>query len=187
MIKNSKLYGKILMILGALFILTAVLTACSASQQESNTTYYNREKINAAIPVPDLSFSTRRLVLAKYYLTLERPRLNTCTSITTRGVSDGGGAIFNSFGPSVNLSNQMTSGTMSEPDSVYVGPNDQTLAVLRNGNFVTTEADMTTVGGDCPAGVKIDSSLQKMIDNAAGIKPDFDFTNTDGLKVGGKK
>lgn len=171
---------KIILGLISIIALSILLSACTASDKEYRITRDNREAINEAIPVPNLVFSTRRLVLAKYYLVLERQRLNTCSLFSGRGNS--AEAIIPTFGPSVNLSNQMTSGTISEPDSVYVGPNDQTLVVLRNGNFATAELDVVTVGGDCPAGVHADTNLQKMIDFASGIKPEFDFTNTDGLK-----
>ena len=176
--KKTALVFLILVFVGIIF------TAC-ASQQEYNTTWDNRQKINSAIPVPALDFSTRRLVLAKYYLVLERQRLNTCSMFSGRGNS--AEAIIPTFGPSVNLSNQMTSGTISEPDSVYVGPNDQTLAVLRNGNFVTAELDVITVGGDCPAGVRSETTLQKMLEFASNGIPEFNFTNTDGLKAGSSK
>jgi len=159
------------------FIFAALISACGASGQESVQTWSNRQEINSAIPVPAISFSSRRLVLAKFYLVLERSRLNTCTYIS--GYQ--GGAIIPTFGPSVNLSNQMTNPVESEPDSVYTGTNDQTLIVLRNGNFATVEDSVTTVGGDCPSGVRVDSALQIMLENASGITPEFDFTNTDGL------
>lgn len=159
-------------------ILAIALAGC-AGQQEANTTWNNRQKINAQIPVPDLDFSTRRLVLAKYYLVLERPRLNTCSYLAGRGSY--GEAVIPTFGPSVNLSNQMTSSDQSEPDSVYVGTNDQTLIVLRNGNFATVEADVITVGGDCPEGLRPQTPLQAMLEYASGIAPEFDFTTTDGL------
>lgn len=174
---------KILFLLAVAVLAATVLAACGASQAESNTTWNNRQKINEAIPVPDLNFSARRLVLAKFYLVLERPRLNTCSYIAGRG--NYGEAVIPTFGPSVNLSNQMTAPGMSEPDSVYVGQNDQTLIVLRNGNFATVEADVVTVGGDCPPGVRPNSALQVVLENASGIKPEFDFTNTDGLKPAG--
>lgn len=171
--------SKFVVFLALIAVLTIILTAC-ASQEEANTTWNNRQKINAEIPVPDLNFSTRRLVLAKYYLVLERPRLNTCSYLAGRGSY--GEAIIPTFGPSVNLSNQMTSGEQSEPDSVYVGTNDQTLIVLRNGNFATVEADVITVGGECPEGLRPQTPLQAMLEYASGSAPDFDFTNTDGLK-----
>lgn len=175
---GMKSYQKTMILVGVLLLAVAILSGC-AGQQESNQTWRNREKINAAIRVPDLSYSTRRLVLAKYYLVLERPRLNTCSYIAGRGSY--GEAVIPTFGPSVNLSNQMTAPGMSEPDSVYVGQNDQTLIVLRNGNFATVEADVVTVGGECPAGLRTSSPLQIMLEAASGIVPDFDFTNTDGL------
>lgn len=172
---------KILSVLALLAITAVLASACSASQQEYNTTWTNRQRINEAIPVPSLDFSTRRLVLAKYYLVLERPRLNTCSYLAGRG--NYGEAVIPTFGPSVNLSNQMTNGEMSEPDSVFVGPNDQTLVVLRNGNFATVEADVVTVGGDCPEGLRPDSPLQTMLEFASGTVPEpaLDFTTTEGL------
>lgn len=177
--------SKLMIFIGSIIVIVSFLLSSCAEQQESNQTYKNRNTINAAIRVPDLNFSTRRLVLAKYYLVLERQRLNTCTYFAGRGSY--GEAMMPTFGPSVNLSNQMTSPGMSEPDSVYVGQNDQTLVVLRNGNFTTVEADVTTTGGECPAefllgGARhIESPMQYMLETAAGIAPEFDFTNTDGL------
>ncbi len=158
------------------------LAGCSdASYQENNQTWRNRQSIASAIPLPPLSYSARRLVLAKYYLVLERPRLETCTYISGRGAN--GEAVIPTFGPSVNLSNQMTPPNQSEPDSVYVGSNDQTLVVLRNGNFATIESDVVTVGGNCPEGVRPNTPLQRVLEQASGGKPAFDFTNEDGLRV----
>lgn len=178
--------AKYLIILGFMLIVGAILSACGASQQEANQTYYNRQSINDSIPVPPMDFSSRRLVLAKYYLVLNRRRLPTCSYLAGRGTF--GEAMIPSFGPSVNLSNQMTDPAMAEPDSVYSGTNDQTVVVLRNGNFATVEADVITVGGECPAeyllgGIyHINSPLQFLLDVSSGTKPEFDFTNTDGLK-----
>lgn len=172
--------------IGLVFVISAVLSACGAGFQEQEQTRQNRNQINDAIPVPPMDFSSRRLVLAKYYLVLARPRLNTCSYLAGRGSY--GEAIVPTFGPSVNLSNQMTSPTISEPDSVYSGQNDQTVIVLRNGNFATVEADVITVGGDCPIDylpggyAHLNTPLQNMLDLASGIVPEFDFTNTDGLK-----
>lgn len=163
-----------------------LLAACGAQQQEYNQTYTNRQEINAQIPVPPMAFSTRRLVLAKYYLVLSRPRLNTCTYAIGRGAY--GEAMIASFGPAVNLSNQMTDPSIAEPDSVFSAPNDQTVIVLRNGNYAVIEADTTNTGGECPpeylyGGAKhLNTPLQDMLDYAGGVTPEIDFTTTDGLK-----
>ena len=179
-----------LIVIGLLILSSAFLAACGAIQQEYEQTRQNRNNINEQIPVPPMDFSSRRLVLAKYYLVLSRPRLNTCTYAAGRGSY--GEAMVLTFGPSVNLSNQMTDPAIAEPDSVFSGANDQTLVVLRNGNFATIEADTDTVGGDCPpdyaygAPKHINSPLQDMLDFAGGVTssavPEFDFTTTDGLK-----
>lgn len=183
-----KISPKILILIGFCLLVSAFLAACGASQKEANQTYYNRQAINDQIPVPPLNFSSRRLVLAKYYLVLGRPRLNTCSYFVGRGSY--GEAVAPTFGPSVNLSNQMTDPDIAEADSVYTGPNDQTVSVLRNGNFATVEADVITVGGECPpqylvGGAKhLDTPLQTLLDFSGGenVTPEFDFTNTDGLK-----
>lgn len=145
------------------------LGACDASQQESHQTWENRQSINQVIPIPAVNFSMRRWVLVNFYKLNARPRLPTCTILTSRGASSNGTelAITPSFGMPVNLSNQVTSPTESEPDSVYPGQNDQTVVILRNGGGFVSEADTTTLFGECPQGAKPDTLTQKVIDAEA--------------------
>lgn len=156
-----------LSLVGIFFVLALLATACDASWQESRLTWENRERINRNIPVPQLSWSSRRYVLERYYRVLERPRLRTCTVITSRGANMSGSdllGIAETLGVPVNLSNQMTSAKEAEPDSVYVGQNDQTVFVFRNGIAVVTEADTTAITGDCPPGIKPNTLMQKVLD-----------------------
>lgn len=154
--------------IAAAIITTGILLAgCSADSQEQNTTYTNHQQINQNLPVPSITFSSRRQVLIEYYKqVLDKPRLRTCTTISSRGASNGQDiiAVAETIGMPVNMSNQVTSPGLPEPDSVYPGPNDQTVFVLRNGIGVATEADTTGITGDCPPNVKPDSLMQKIID-----------------------
>lgn len=146
------------------FVALAAVASCGASQQEYQQTYENRQSINEAIPVPAINFSMRRWILAQYYLMNAQPRLPTCSVLLGRGGTADVLAVTPSYGTAVNLSNQMTTGEMSEPDSIYVGPNDQTVVVLRNGGGFVSESDVTTVLGDCPAGVRAETIMQTVID-----------------------
>lgn len=152
------------------------LAGCGVQQQEMERTRDNRVAINSAIPVPNLLFSIRRWVLSRFYQSLERPRLLSCTVITSRGGDKTELAIAPTYGTAVNLSNQMTEPGMSEPDSIYVGQNDQTVVVLRNGTGIVTEGDTSTVLGDCPTNVeKPKTALQAIVDHQMEGKPQFDF------------
>lgn len=154
----------------------ATLAGCGVQQQERERTRENREAINSGIPVPDLSFSIRRWVLSMFYQSLERPRLRSCTIITSRGGDVTEIGIAPTYGTAVNLSNQMTEPGISEPDSIYAGPNDQTVVVLRNGTGVVTEGDTSTVLGDCPTNIeKPKTVMQATIDFQMGGTPEFNF------------
>lgn len=159
----------IFLALGGLLILAMLLVACDATTDEANQTYNNRQQINANQPLPDITYSQRRQVLIAYYgQVLNKPRLRTCTTITSRGSGGNAGndiiGIAETFGMPVNLSNQVTDPTESEPDSIYPGPNDQTVLTLRNGNAVVTEADTTAITGDCPTGLHPSTQMQQLID-----------------------
>lgn len=156
--------------------LSLLLAGCGVQEQERVRTRENREAINSGIPVPDLSFSIRRWVLSKFYQSLERPRLLSCTVITARGGDKTELAHAPTYGTAVNLSNQMTEPGISEPDSIYAGPNDQTVIVLRNGTGVVTEGDTTTIMGDCPTNVpKPQTAIQAIIDHQLGSAPQYSF------------
>ena len=144
----------------------AVLCGCDAQQQEHAQTYRNRQAINSVIPVPPINFSMRRWVLVHYYELNAQPRLPTCTILTSRGASQGGTelAIVPTYGMAVNLSHQVTSPGQEEPDSVFAGQTDQTVVILRNGGAFVSEADVTTVFGDCPADAKPNTLTQKVLD-----------------------
>ena len=50
--------SKLMIVIGSIIVILAFALSACAGQQESNQTYKNRNTINAAIRVPDLSFST---------------------------------------------------------------------------------------------------------------------------------
>lgn len=160
---------RIFVALGGLLLLCMFLAACDATTDERNQTYNNRQEINANQPLPDISYSQRRAVLIAYYgQVLSKPRLRTCTTITSRGSGGNAGndiiGIAETLGMPMNLSNQVTDGTESEPDSIFPGPNDQTVLTLRNGNAIVTEADTTAITGDCPPGLHPSTQMQQLID-----------------------
>jgi hypothetical protein len=123
------------------------LTSCSAEYQEGRQTYHNREKINLNQPVPDLDYSQRRGVLSAFYVINGLRYMPTCTIIT-----DGPHiAWFDSVGPAVNLSNQMTDKSISEPDSVYAGDNEQTMALSATNKGIISESHTTVITNTrCP-------------------------------------
>lgn len=152
------------------------LSACGVQQEERTQTIENRMAINAAIPVPIIDFSLRRWVLAQFYKSLSRPRLRTCTIVTSRGGNLTELAIVPSYGSPVNLSFQMTAPDMSEPDSVYTGQTDQTVVVMRNGVGLNVEGDTNVVLGECPPNVKKpDTLLQAAADYQSTQQPEFSF------------
>ena len=133
----------------AFFLLTSLtITGCtSASQRESNTTWKNHQVIETEIPTPTMNFSQRRFALAKFYEMLNVRYLPTCT-IVTEGPQI---AYYDTVGPSVNLSNQMTSPGMAEPDSVHVGTNDQTVSITQNNKgTITEQKTMSITNARCP-------------------------------------
>jgi hypothetical protein len=160
---------KRLVFLFGISVLALIASACGASAAENQQTWDNRQAINQNIPIPKLSFSSRRWVLVNYYKqVLDNPRLRTCTMITPRGGSSKDViGLIETIGPAVNLSNQITSPESSEADSVYPGTNDQTVFVYRNGSAGVTEADTTSVIGDCPPGLKPDTLMQQVLDYQA--------------------
>ena len=154
---------------GLLLLLSIFVVACDAATDERNQTYNNRQQINANQPLPDITYSQRRQVLIAYYgQVLNKPRLRTCTMITSRGSGGNAGndiiGMAETLGMPVNLSNQVTDPTEAEPDSIYPGPNDQTVLTLRNGNVIVTEADTTAIAGDCPTTVHPSTEMQQVID-----------------------
>lgn len=165
-----------LLLVGLFCILAASLVACDAATTEQQQTYNNRQSINTNQPVPDISYSQRRSVLIDYYgQVLNKPRLRTCTMITSRGSGGTAGndliAVAETLGMPVNLSNQVTDPKDSEPDSIYPGANDQTVLTLRNGQAIVTEADTTAITGDCPSSVRPDTQMQRVINSAASLPP----------------
>lgn len=164
-------------ILLALFVLVSILlAACDATTEENTQTYDNRQQINSSQPIPNITYSQRRQVLLDYYgQVLNKPRLRTCTMITSRGGGGNSGndiiGIAETLGMPVNLSNQVTDPTQSEPDSIYPGTNDQTVLTLRNGQAIVTEADTTAITGDCPTDVHPDTQMQHVIDFESGQPP----------------
>lgn len=157
-------------------LVALALAGCGVEQKESDQTYHNRTSINAAIPVPEINFSTRRWVLAQFYLMLAQPRLETCTIFTARGGDHTEIGVAPSYGSPVNLSNQMTAPNISEPDSVYSGTNDQTVVILRNGAGVIAEGDTNAVIGECPPDMmKPKTAFQATIDYTSVTKPKFNF------------
>jgi hypothetical protein len=160
-------------------LVSMLAISCSATQQESNQTWKNRQQINGQIPVPDMAYSQRRYVMAEYYKSLARPHLPSCHILLPRG-NAGGIAYFDGNGASVNLSNQMTAPEISEPDGIYTGNNDQTLSVAQNGTGYIAEIDtVTIVGKRCPKpGLK---TLQEIIDTTSGQKAEVNFNPPKGL------
>lgn len=165
---------KVTLVLAAI---TAIgLSSCGVQTEEREQTRENRIAINAGIPVPQIDFSLRRWVLAQFYKSLARPRLRTCTVITSRGGDKTELAVAATYGSPVNLSNQMTSPEMSEPDSIYSGQNDQSVIMLRNGVGMNVEADTTVVLGECPTTMKKpETALQAIIDYQSTQQPEFSF------------
>lgn len=162
--------------LGVTLLCLLTAAGCDASSQETTQTYDNRQQINTNQPIPNISYSQRRQVLLDYYgQVLNKPRLRTCTLITSRGSGGNAGndviGIAETLGMPINLSNQVTSSAQSEPDSVYPGTNDQTAFILRNGSAMATEADTTAITGDCPPGVHPNTIMQQVIDYNASLPP----------------
>ena len=156
-------------VLLAFLVLVGILAAsCDATVQEQQQTYNNRQSINSSQPIPPITYSQRRQVLLDYYgQVLNKPRLRTCTMITSRGSGGNAGndviGVAETLGMPVNLSNEVTDPKDSEPDSVYPGTNEQTVLVLRNGQAIVTEADTTAITGDCP-NVHPNTTMQTVID-----------------------
>lgn len=171
-----KSFKKIAFLVVGLLTLIILTTAasCDAATDEKQQTYNNRQQINSSQPVPNITYSQRRSVLIDYYgQVLNKPRLRTCTMITSRGGGTGPDiiGIAETLGMPVNLSNQVTDSTQSEPDSIYPGTNDQTVSTLRNGQAIVTEADTTAITGDCPSNVHPDTQMQKVIDFESSLPP----------------
>lgn len=168
---------KLAIIIPLLFL----LAACYGDTQNAQTdrTQTNLDQINANQPVPNITYSQRLQVLYSYYgQVLNKPRLRTCTMITSRG--SGGSDVIglaDSLGMPVNLSNQSTAPTdtsghpQPEPDGIYPGNNDQTAVVFRNGRALVTEADTTAITGDCAPGLKPSTIMQKEIDYIESLPP----------------
>lgn len=159
----------------ALIILTTA-ASCDAATDEKQQTYNNRQQINSSQPVPNITYSQRRSVLIDYYgQVLNKPRLRTCTMITSRGSGGNAGndiiGIAETLGMPVNLSNQVTDPNGSEPDSIYPGTNEQTVLTLRNGQAIVTEADTTAITGDCPTNVHPSTEMQAVIDFESALPP----------------
>jgi hypothetical protein len=169
----------------ALFVfLTAETSGCQGEAQRSQTnqTQTNLTQINGNQHVPDITYPQRLQVLFDFYgQVLNKPRLRTCTLITSRGgVGSSQDAVIgaaNSLGMPVNMSNQTTATNdaggqpQPEPDGIYPGTNDQTAVILRNGRALVTEADTTAITGDCDPSVHPNTFLQREIDYIQSLPP----------------
>lgn len=166
-------------LIAVLSIVFLMADSCGAQQAQTDQTQNNLQQINSNQPVPNITYSQRLQVLFSYYSqVLNRPRLRTCTMITSRG---SGGAdvigLADTLGMPVNLSDQTTAPTdtnghpQPEPDGIYPGTNAQTVLVMRNGRAMVTEADTTGITGDCAPGLKPKTIMQQEIDYIEGLPP----------------
>jgi len=182
--KHKKVLGGLALAFTLFIFLTAETSGCQGQAQQAQTgqTQQNLTQINGNQHVPDITYSQRLQVLFDFYgQVLNRPRLRTCTLITSRGgvgaSQDAVIGVANSLGMPVNMSNQTTAPNdqngqpQPEPDGVYPGTNDQTAVILRNGRALVTEADTTAITGDCDPSVHPNTFLQKEIDYIAALPP----------------
>jgi len=182
--KHKKVLGGLALAFTLFIFLTAETSGCQGQAQQAQTgqTQQNLTQINGNQHVPDITYSQRLQVLFDFYgQVLNRPRLRTCTLITSRGgvgaSQDAVIGVANSLGMPVNMSNQTTAPydqngqPQTEPDGVYPGTNDQTAVILRNGRALVTEADTTAITGDCDPSVHPNTFLQKEIDYIAALPP----------------
>lgn len=157
-------------------VLSVTISSCTATDKGNTQTRLNYETVSFNQPIRPIAWSSRRFELLTYQLeVLPKPRLRTCSMVAPRGSGANSDiiGIFNSYGFPVNLSNQVTDPKMPEPDGIYVGQSDQTVAVFRNGHAFVGESDINAIDGDCNPALKPNTVMQRQIDYIENL-PDTD-------------
>jgi hypothetical protein len=159
-------YRKALISMFLVLVCAISLSGCStASQQEADTTWKNHQNINENIKVPLMTYSQRRAVLASFYKMMDIRYLPSCTLILEGPQL----AYFDTIGPAVNLSNQMTSKDQSEPDSIQAGPSEQTMVVaLSNKGVISEPKTISVTNAVCPTDLNL--NFQQVMRETLGQK-----------------